>query len=116
MTMITPTVGRVVWYHDSPGAPELAAIVCAVQEIPKGEFIDAHFRLALAVFDSRGMSRPRVNVRLVQDGEEPPTGSEFAEWMPYQKGQAAKTEQLEAKLQPQSEGAGAASKPAKPKP
>jgi hypothetical protein len=34
---------------------------------------------------------------LIQDGDERPDGC-FAEWMPYQKGQAAKTEQLENTL------------------
>jgi hypothetical protein len=35
---------------------------------------------------------------LIQDGEKPPQQDPYAVWMPYQKGQAAKTEALEARL------------------
>jgi hypothetical protein len=37
-------------------------------------------------------------VPLMQDGDEQPWHGNFAMWMPYQKGQAAKTEALEARL------------------
>ncbi len=50
----------------------------------------------LVVFDSNGRSLARTSVTLLQDDEPKPEYGRFASWMPYQKGQAAKTEQLEA--------------------
>lgn len=89
MTKINPTVGRIVWYggdkyfkqHDQP----LAAIVCCVN---KGGTVN------LAVFDSDGSTHHRQNVTLVQEGDKRPAGA-FCMWMPYQLGQAAKTEQVQ---------------------
>lgn len=49
----------------------------------------------LAVFDANGNSRGQTSVLLHQEGALRPSMG-FAEWMPYQKGQAAKTEALEA--------------------
>lgn len=99
--MISPTVGRVVWYRPSdndtrvamavrPGIQPLAAIVTHV--------FDDHL-VNLVVFDHDGNSYPRTSVHLVQEGEEKPEGISFAQWMPYQVGQAKKHEpSLEAKL------------------
>jgi hypothetical protein len=87
---ITPTPGRVIWYipgNDDgiariKGQP-LAAIVAAVND---------NGSVNLAVFDARGVSQPRANVYIAQaDGSVPGTG--HAEWMPYQLGQVAKTEE-----------------------
>ena len=99
--MIAPTVGRIVWYRPSSdeeipkqadGQP-LAAIVAMVW--PGGGMVN------LSVFDANGFSRPRSKVPLVQENNEAPSGS-YCEWMPYQKGQAAKTEALEAALKKES--------------
>jgi hypothetical protein len=93
--MIQPTIGRVVWFTPSsnsgsedfaPGAP-LAAIVAHVH----GDRM-----VNLAVFDANGVAHSRTSVTLLQDDDTPPEGGYFAEWMPYQKGQAAKTEAPEA--------------------
>lgn len=94
-TRIEPTPGRVVWYTPSAadtlalndGAP-LAAIVAAVH---------ADGSVNLAVFDAQGDSRARAHVTLVQDGEDIPEAGDYAQWMPYQLGQAAKTEAVAAK-------------------
>lgn len=99
--MITPTVGRVVWFHPSintgeagfayhGGGQPLAAIIAHVQ----GDRM-----VNLTVFDSNGVPHGRTSVRLLQ-GDEPhtPPNGYYCEWMPYQKGQAAKTEALEQKL------------------
>jgi len=88
--MIQSTVGRVVWYWDVSGTiPE--------QTQPHAALI-AHVwtdrMVNLVVFDANGVPYSRTSVTLVQDGDEKPQGR-FCEWMPYQKGQAAKTEQLE---------------------
>lgn len=91
--MIVPTIGRVVWYHpdsfsaDAGFAPSpcCAALVAHVHDDSS---------VNLAVFDGHGNSHSRTYVPLVQDGDERPAGH-WCEWMPYQKGQAAKTEEAE---------------------
>lgn len=96
--MIEPTIGRVVlfWptlayarekgmaYEDS-GKP-LPAIITYVHNLRM---------VNLAVFDQNGENYPVTSVPLFQDGEPVPNGGFYCEWMPYQKGQAAKTEALE---------------------
>lgn len=84
--MIEPTIGRQVWFWATHGAAQpQAATVCFVH----------HNRLVnLQVIDHTGSARPAANVTLRQPEDSIPFG-EFAEWMPFQKGQAAKTEQLE---------------------
>lgn len=92
--MIKPTPGRVVWYWP-----------CADDPTPKftGEPLAAHIarvkgdRLVnLMVISADGLIYGRHDVLLVQEGDERPVKvGRFCEWMPYQKGQAAKTEQLE---------------------
>ncbi len=98
--MIDPTVGRVVWYHPTaeeldkhghappaPGQP-LAAHIASLQS-PR--------IINLMVLDANGNPFSRTAVYLLQDDETPPEDLAYAAWMPYQKGQAAKTEALEAK-------------------
>lgn len=89
--MIKPTIGRVVWFwKDGTGLqqqPE-AGIVC---------YVHSDALVNLVVFNSNGQPQSRTSVRLLQDGDARPAGY-FAEWMPYQKGQAAKTEELEKQL------------------
>jgi len=88
--VISPTPGRVVWFrpaaHDGIGTlngQPLAAIVAGVH----------NDRLVnLAVFDAYGNSQQRSSVTLVQPGDDVPAGGSYAEWMPYQIGQAAKTQ------------------------
>jgi hypothetical protein len=91
--IIPPSVGRIVWFNPAPhdglatlnGHP-LAAIVAGVH----------NDRLVnLAVFDAYGNSQQRSNVQLVQPNEERPNHA-HATWMPYQVGQAAKTEVAQA--------------------
>lgn len=92
--IIQPTVGRVVHFYPSIEDPlwvsgrPLAAIVA---------YVWSDSCVNLAIFDSNGVSTNRTSVYLVQPGNERPSGG-FCEWMPYQKGQAAKTEALERQL------------------
>jgi hypothetical protein len=37
-----------------------------------------------------GKTFPKLSVTLVQDGDQLPSGGGYAEWMPYQQGQAKK--------------------------
>ena len=92
--MIQPTIGRIVLYHP-PFEPDsgsnertYAAIVCHVW---------SDTCVNLAVFDSNGSVSSKTSVLLFQGESERPSSS-YAEWMPYQKGQAAKTEALESQL------------------
>lgn len=99
-TVIIPTVGRVVWFrpknmvfrddvgnvlhHD--GIAPLAAIVA---------YVHSDTVVNLAVTDHVGRQFPITSVSLLQDGEPTENLGCYAEWMPYQKGQAAKTEAAE---------------------
>lgn len=91
-TVISPTVGRVVWYRPAPTDVDmaytyhqpLAAIIVLVHHDQK---------VNLAVFDANGVPHGRTNVRLMQDADQvPPKDEAFACWMPYQQGQAAKND------------------------
>jgi len=97
MASIEPTVGRVVLFwpdqnfpgaHHDTGKP-LAAIVAHVFDPTL---------VNLTVFDSSGYSFAQGNVTLLAADQAREPGRRCAEWMPYQKGQAAKTEQLEKKI------------------
>lgn len=97
--IIEPTVGRIVWYYPpgvKPGVPRnkrqpLAAIVT---------YVWSNTCVNLAIFDENGrpIAEPPTSVLLVQEGNPRPDGGNFCEWMPYQKGQAAKTEAVEKQL------------------
>lgn len=95
--MIKPTIGRVVWFHPAKGVSD-GGFVYHGNDEPLAAII-AHVwndsMVNLAVFDSNGTSHNRTSVKLFQDGEDKSDYNSYAEWMPYQKGQAAKTEQLE---------------------
>lgn len=81
--MITPTVGRVVWYFTPGSSLPLAAHICHV-------FDDR--TVNLMVISGIGEPFPAASVPLVQDDDTKPSGSPWCEWMPYQRGQAAHTE------------------------
>lgn len=86
MTAIAPTVGRIVWFHPEGGTPNgdpLAAKIAAVNE---------DGTINLGVLDHNGVPYAKTNVFLRQDGEANPLASTggWAQWMPYQVGQAAK--------------------------
>ena len=52
----------------------------------------------LAVFDANGNHHPKTSVALLQNGDVSPEDGYFCEWMPYQLGQAAKTQSYEKQL------------------
>lgn len=93
--MIKPTIGRVVWYHPpkSPSKDQPHAALVS--------FVHSDTTVNLAVFNDRGEHYNATSVFLWDGESEFPqsvAASGYAEWMPYQKGQAAKTEELEKKL------------------
>lgn len=93
--MIVPTVGRVVWFYkyvDGQGHKgPLAAHVCCVH---------SDSLVNLMVIDESGLPHPHKSVSLVQEvnADNPPPGYDYCTWMPYQKGQAAKTEEALTKV------------------
>lgn len=96
--MIKPTVGRIVWFtrrrdmtgmdeqpYDGARSTPFAAIVVYVHD---------DRTINLIAFDHDGYSHPARHVPLLQDDDKPPRdGNNYASWMPYQVGQAAKHEQ-----------------------
>lgn len=85
--MIKPSVGRVVWYHPKTDEKTAAIVACVHNDTC----------VNLMVIDQAGNTQGRISVILWQgEGTHPPLP--FCEWMPYQKGQAAKAEALEAEL------------------
>src|SRR4051812_43109235 len=88
--MIKPTIGRQVWFWDKrPLSPLQQAEAATVI------YVTSDTMVSLAVLSHVGAPRAELNVPLVQDGHVTPD-FRYCEWMPYQKGQAAKTEQLES--------------------
>lgn len=89
--MIKPTIGRVVWFHPAGSTateqPHAALIA----------YVHSETMVNLAAFDANGMASSQTSVFLYQGDSERPS-SYFCEWMPYQQGQAAKTEALEKQL------------------
>lgn len=90
--MIIPTVGRVVLvrnrHANRSGQPEAALIA----------FVHNDRLINVGGFDGNGLSFAMTSLRLVQEGDLVDDQSTYAEWMNYQKGQAAKTEAVESEL------------------
>ena len=89
--MIKPTVGRVVWYHPSGSTSEEQPLAAIIAHVWSDTCVN------LAVFDANGAATNQTSVFLYQGDTDRPSSC-YAEWMPYQMGQAAKTEVAEAKL------------------
>jgi hypothetical protein len=94
--MIKPTVGRVVHFRLAPSASNGAmqiydkdAPLCALVT-----YVWSDTCVNLIVFDHAGSGHPRTSVPINNTAG----AGWWAEWMPYQIGQAAKTEALEAKI------------------
>ena len=93
--MIKPTVGRVVWYWPSRAHDIHNSGICGGGNQPLAAIITHVWSdtcVNLSIFDANGKQFSRTSVFLHQEGCERPSEM-FAEWMPYQHGQAAKTEQ-----------------------
>jgi len=89
-TKIKPTVGRVVWYYPNgkmdldAGAQPWAATIA---------YVHSDTCVNLGLTDPNGNHGAATSVALVQE-EDPIPHHAFCTWMPYQIGQAAKTEHL----------------------
>jgi hypothetical protein len=102
--MIEPTNGRIVWY--TPFKNELLSPYgMVVQRDKDGYVIPLTAQICavwgpncvnLLVTDASGKTFAVTSRTLLQDGDTPNPGGGYAEWMPYQKGQAAKAEAAES--------------------
>jgi len=87
--VIKPSIGRVVWFQPGKSIEQplrdqpFAAIVAYVWN---------DRMINLAYFNENGEPRNATSVTLLQDDDQTPGHGHFAEWMPFQKGQAAKQE------------------------
>lgn len=86
--IITPTVGRVVWFYRKGASLTEQPLAAIVSHVWSDTCVN------LAIFDANGnaMVNPPTSVLLVQEGAEIPSGGHFCKWMPYQVGQAKKHE------------------------
>lgn len=89
--MISPTPGRVVWFtpsvHDDTRHDREQPLAALVTYVWNDRMIN------LAVFDQDGDRASRTSVTLLQDNDPPLEGGYYAQWMPYQIGQAKKHEE-----------------------
>lgn len=95
--MIKPTIGRRVWYwpsnYDVGRELPLPGVVMsqhqAAQPFDAGiAYVHGDRMVNLTVADHNGILHARTEVFLAQDDDEVPPGCAYAQWMPYQQGQA----------------------------
>lgn len=94
--MIHPSVGRKVWYR--PTLFDKAGV--GAMQVAGDQPLDATViavwgdrMVNLLVIDIAGKAFPKLSTTLLQDEDLPPPvtgGGGYAEWMPYQTGQAKK--------------------------
>ena len=88
--MIKPTIGRVVWFQPAKSEDE------PLREQPFAALITYVWNdhmVNLAVFDQNGAPFSATSVTLIQEEDDTqPASGYFAQWMPYQVGQAKKHE------------------------
>lgn len=85
--MISPTIGRVVLVHRGKSDQAEPALV---------SYVFSDRMINVGGFDRNGAPFQATSMQLLQDDDKPTNPDYYAEWMPYQKGQAAKTEALQA--------------------
>ena len=96
--MIKPTVGRVIWFYtpamNKDSQPYAAFIT----------YVHSDMMINVGGFDHNGVPFGSTSVLLHSDAESygNPGGGAWAKWMPYQLGQAAKTEAAEASIRTES--------------
>ena len=100
--VITPTIGRKVWFRPN-GTGSLhpsnlgGFVPTPLSIIDNDQPLDATVvyvwgdrMVNLAVIDHYGNSFIATSVTMLQPGEAAPSAGYYAEWMPYQQGQARK--------------------------
>lgn len=90
--MITPTVGRKVWFRPNGGTPVTKVPLFAYNDEQPMDativYVHSDRMVNLCVIDHMGYSHAVPSVTLRQGDDEKFTGM-YCEWMPFQKGQAA---------------------------
>ena len=89
--IIEPTVGRMVWFWPNGKSDINAKIQPYAAQIA---YVHSVGMINIGYLDANGEHKNQTSVPLIQEGQDQPYFS-FCEWMPFQKGQAAKTEALE---------------------
>lgn len=87
--MIQPTVGRMILFRAPSSSKPLAATVAAVND---------DGTINIGYLDSIGAHHSSQFIRIIEPGDTVGPEEHWCEWMPFQLGQAAKTEQAEAAL------------------
>jgi len=85
--MIPPTIGRVLWVHRVSGSLDIAQ-----PEVGFITYVHGDRCVNVAGFNANGTHFIVTSLSLLQDDDLKPEGQDFAKWMPYQVGQAAKYE------------------------
>jgi hypothetical protein len=118
--VITPAVGRKVWYrptaHDLLGPGGMSTQGPNYNDHDQCAPLDATViavwgdrMVNVLVTDIMGKQFPVLSCDLLQEGDEPRRGMDgkkigrYVEWMPYQKGQAAKQDAAEAQAKASAE-------------
>jgi len=96
--IIKPTVGRMLWYYPEGNTPEANQPLAA-----QIAFVHSDTDINIGYLDKNGKARSVTSVLLYNEGIPMPT-TNFCTWMPYQQGQAQKTEALELAAAARAEG------------
>lgn len=104
--IIKPTVGRKVWFRNNGSMQKLPRadggtahpVFCGIEQPMDATVIFVHGArmVNLDITDHIGQRFVATSVPLLQDDDAIPDMGFYCEWMPYQKGQAAKVEAKEA--------------------
>lgn len=100
-----PTPGRIVWFHPAGLGLELQALPAIVTHVCDPSEVQGKYVVNLCVFDQNGvpLAGGRRRVKHISDWpkqeEMELVNKDFWTWMPYQTGQAQKTEDLAGKLE-----------------
>lgn len=98
--MIKPSIGRVVWFTPSRNSSAPVPIAHADQPLAAlVSYVHSDRLVNLGGFDANGAPFAATSVTLLQDDDIGNSGGYYAEWMPFQKGQAVKTEAVEAQVE-----------------
>lgn len=107
--VISPTIGRRVWYWPSDFDRGKYEVVLATLIVCDGEqpcdagicYVHSDRLVNLTVADHEGKMHRRTDVTLVQPGDELPASGGYATWMNYQVEQAEKAAGKNAEKAPE---------------
>jgi len=85
--MITPTIGRVVWFQPAKSADQPLRTQPFSASVA---YVHGDRCINVGYFDQNGVAHNACSVTLLQDDEVGNACGHFAQWMPYQTAQAKK--------------------------